>query len=132
MTLREPTDAKECVYITNRYVGEKGEAMCWVFREMCAECGKGLMGKPRGDDGKVKIRSKEYVCPECNYAVEKQEYEDGLTANIRYTCDKCSHEGELQIPFKRKSVKGTKTLVAACESCGEKMYITKKMKEIED
>ena len=130
MTLREPVSSEECVYITNRYLGEKGCVMCWVFREKCTVCGNGLMGKPRDDKGKVKIRAKEYVCPECAYTVEKQAYEDRLTANVKYTCPDCVFSGELQLPYQRKKIQGTPTLVFSCQKCKKEVYITKKMKEL--
>lgn len=104
--------------------------MCWVFREKCPKCGKALMGKPRDDDGKVKIRAKEYICPECGHTVEKQEYEDTLTANVAYTCPFCGYQGETQIPFKRKTFEGVKALVFECAKCKKKIAITKKLKEI--
>lgn len=126
---------EECVYFTRRV---KPQVVAWVFREQCPKCKKALMGKPRDASGKVKIRAKEYVCPECRYTVEKQTYEDTLTANIQYTCPKCSHSGELQIPFKRKKIRifdeeeGKETTVDTlqfqCQKCGEKINITKKMK----
>lgn len=130
MALREPVSSEECVYITNRYLGEHGSLMCWVFREKCTVCGKSLMGKPRDDKGKVKIRAKKYVCPSCAYTVEKQTYEDRLTANVKYTCPDCAHSGELQVPFKRKKIQGTPSLVFSCQKCKNLIYITKKMKEL--
>jgi ssDNA-binding Zn-finger/Zn-ribbon topoisomerase 1 len=104
--------------------------MCWVFKEKCPKCGKAEMGKPKGKDGKVKIRAKEYVCPACNHTVEKMEYEDTLTANIAYTCPHCSNKGETTIPFKRKSFEGVKALVFLCDKCKGKVPITKKMKAV--
>lgn len=129
MALKEPESMEELVYWTRRKIGE-GSAMVWVYREDCPSCKKALMGKPRGKDGKVKIRAKEYVCPECGYTVEKQEYEDGLTACIKYVCPECKHSGETQIPYKRKSTKGVKALVFNCESCNSKILISKKMKAV--
>ncbi len=135
MTLRLPDSMDECVYFTRRI---KPKAVAWVFREKCPKCKKEFMGKPRGTDGKVKIRAKEYTCPKCSYTVEKQAYEDTLTANIQYTCPKCNHAGEIQIPFKRKKVKlfdeeeGKEVTADAlqflCEKCKEKIAVTKKMK----
>ena len=55
-----------------------------------------------------------------------------MTANVSYTCPKCEHAGETQIPFRRKKVEGVDSLVFACQKCGEKIPITKKMKEIGD
>lgn len=125
--LKRPESMEEVVYFTRRDIGE-GEATVWVFRGQCPKCGKGLMGKPR-DKGKVKMRAKEYVCPECGHTVEKQEYEESLMANLDYTCPECKHKGETQVQFKRKSVKGVKTLRAVCEKCNASIDVTKKMKE---
>ncbi len=132
-----PESMEECIYFTKRTVGEEGKATAWVFKEKCPECGKGLMGKPR-DKGKVKLRAKEYVCPECDYTVEKDEYEETLTANIIYTCPHCGFEGETQIPFKRKRIqlvneetgkkKAADALRFSCEKCKENIDVTKKMK----
>ncbi len=138
MSLREPASMEECVYFTNRIVGN-GKIKAWVFKEHCPKCGKSLMGKPRDKKtGKAKIRAGEYTCPECNYTVEKEEYEDSLTANIRYTCPHCSHSGEAQESFKRRKVQrfneesGKKETVETirfqCEKCKQNIDVTKKMK----
>jgi len=128
MALRQPESTNECVYFTRRAV-DKGFVMCWVFKEKCPKCGKAMMGKPV-EKGKVKIRAKEYICPECKYTVEKTAYEDTLTANIAYTCPHCSNKGETTIPFKRKSFEGVKALVFLCDKCKQKIPITKKMKAV--
>ncbi len=128
MALKQPESMDECVYFTRRAI-DKGHAMCWVFKEKCPKCGKAMMGKPT-EKGKVKIRAKEYVCSACGHTVEKQEYEDTLTANIIYTCPYCSHQGEIQIPFKRKTFEGAKALVFECAKCKKKIAITKKLKEV--
>lgn len=139
MALRQPESMDECIYFTKRGIGDKGKAMVWVFREMCPKCKKGLMGKPRdGKTGKVKIRADTYECPECGYSVNKEEYEDTLTANISYVCPKCEHKGEVQVPFKRKKTHvfddekqkkvAVDALVFQCEKCNERILITKKMK----
>jgi len=66
MALQEPKSMDECVYFTNRLLGN-GKIRAWVFREQCPKCGKGLMGKPRDPKtGRAKIRSEEYVCPSCS------------------------------------------------------------------
>lgn len=133
MPLKEPTDMEELVYFTNRFLEDDGQVMCWVERNDCPKCHKAKMGKPIDEKtGKPKTRAKEYVCPECGHTVPKKEYEETLTASIKYTCPKCKHQGEIQIPFKRKKVKGTDALIFECQSCGEKIYITKKMKEIKE
>ena len=138
MALKEPLSMEECVYMTNRFVGEHGAIRCWVFKNKCPKCGKGTMGKPRGDNGKVKIRAKEYVCPDCNHTIEGKAYEESLTASIVYTCPKCKHNGEIQIPFKRKKMKifdeetqkkvSVDTLQFACQKCSHLLNVTKKMK----
>ena len=131
MKLREPKSMEELVYMTNRSIGDNfnGSVRCWVFKEKCPKCGKALMGKP-SEDGHVKIRAEEYVCPSCGHAEEKQGFEDKLTANIEYTCPKCQYHGQIQMPFKRKKVQGVSTLRFQCEKCKEALDVTKKMKQI--
>lgn len=123
------------MYFTRR---QKPVVVAWAFREKCPKCKKELMGKPRDNSGKVKIRAKEYTCPACGYTVEKQAYEDTLTANIQYKCPKCNATGEIQMPFKRKKIKifdeeedkeiTADALVFNCPKCSEKIAVTKKMK----
>jgi predicted RNA-binding Zn-ribbon protein involved in translation (DUF1610 family) len=135
MALKMPESMDECIYFTRR---TKPQTVAWVFREKCPKCTKALMGKPRDSSGKVKIRAKEYVCPECKFSMEKKAFEDTLTANIQYTCPKCNNSGETQIPFKRKKVKiydeeeGKEKMADAivfnCQKCSYKMAVTKKMK----
>lgn len=120
-------DIERIIYHTRRKIGN-GSATAWVYRQKCEKCKKGLMGKPRGEEGNVKIRAKEYVCPECGNTIEKKEYEESLNANIEYACPKCNHKGEMQIPYKRKKVQGMDSLVFNCEKCNEKILVTKKMK----
>ena len=134
--MREPTSTQECVYFTDR-VFDKGRIKAWVFKEQCPKCGKAVIGKPV-EKGKVKIRAQEYQCPACKYIVAKEEYEDTLTANIKYTCPNCQNQGEIQIPFKRKKVQiideetlkktTVETLRFPCNSCKKNLDITKKMK----
>ena len=138
MALLEPKSMDECVYFTNRVL-DKGKIRCWVFREKCPKCGKGLMSKPKNPKtGKIQIRAKEFKCPECSYALPEHEYEDTLTANIQYTCPYCNHNGELQVLFKRKKIQilneeaGTKKSIESlrfqCQKCNKNIDITKKMK----
>ncbi len=138
MALRFPESMDECIYFTRRQLKDKGKAVAWVFREKCPQCGKAMMGKPKGPDGKVKIRAKEYTCPECGHTVEKGAYEDTLTANIQYTCPYCGNEGEHQMSFKRKKVKmfddeaqkdvTVDALKFQCSKCKKDLFVTKKMK----
>ncbi len=128
MALKEPESMDECVYFTRR-AADGGKAMAWVFREPCPACGKGLMGKPVDEKtGRPKVRAREYVCSECGHTVEKTEYEDTLTCNVKYTCQACRHEGEAQVPFKRKVWQGVKAIVYSCGGCSKKWGVTKKMK----
>ena len=127
MALKFPDSMDECIYFTRRADG-KAKSVCWVFKAKCSKCGKALMGKPV-EKGKVKIRAKEYVCPNCKHTEEKEAHEATLTANIQYTCGKCGNNGEIAIPFKRKTVDGVKALVFNCAKCSERILITKKMKD---
>ena len=127
MTLQEPKSMEECIYFTNRTIGN-GKARAWVLRQKCPKCGKALMGKPRDKKGKVLIRAKEFVCPACGHTVEKQEYEESLTANIVYVCPSCRFSGQTQVPYKRKKIDGVDTLRIKCAECGCNIDITKKMK----
>ena len=134
--MREPESMDECIYYTRRTIGD-GSVVAWVFKQDCPSCGKAKMGKPV-EKGKVKIRAKEYVCPECGHTVGKDEYEPSLSADIKYTCPKCKHSGSVSIPFKRKKValfdpetdkkKMVDALQIQCEKCSENINITKKMK----
>lgn len=126
-----PDSMDDLVYFTRRSLGEGGRITVWVYRQECQKCRKGVMGKPKDKKtGGIKIRAAEYVCPECGYTAEKQEYEDTLNAEAIYTCPKCGYEGEATIPFKRKKIKGVEALKFQCERCHEAMIVTKKMKEL--
>jgi ssDNA-binding Zn-finger/Zn-ribbon topoisomerase 1 len=128
--LKFPDSANECYYFTKRTIEDKGHVTAWVFKKECPKCKKDLMGKPiDAKTGKPKIRSKEYVCPNCQYTEEKEIYEADLIANIKYTCPECENEGEIQTPYKRKKIKGVETLRVQCEKCNADIDITKKMKE---
>ena len=134
MPMRKPESMDECVYFTQRSLENEngapnGEIMVWVFREDCRKCGRSKMGKPRDKSGKVKMRANEYVCPDCNYTVSRQDYEDSLVANAEYTCPSCGDKGEAQTPFKRKNINGVQTLRFACNKCSGNLDVTKKMKE---
>lgn len=131
MALEFPKCVVDCVYFTNRTLGS-GKAVCWVFKSNCPKCNKSLMGKPRDKKGKVLVRAKEYQCPSCGFTMEKQEYEETLVANVRYTCPHCLSPGETQAPFKRKKIEGVTTLRILCQKCKRPIDITKKMKEGKD
>ena len=125
----EPDSMEKLVYFTQRTIGT-GSAKAWVYRIMCPKCNKCLMGKPIDPKtGKIKIRSKEYVCPECNHTEEKKEHEESLTCEIIYTCPECGANSEASVPYKRKKYQGVDSIVFLCEKCNAKIAVTKKMKE---
>lgn len=129
MTLTPPESMEGCLYFTNRSLDQQGNIMAWVYKKECPQCHKARMGKPVVK-GKVKIRAKEYVCPECNHTEEKVEHEESCTLNAIYTCPACNKDGEGSAPYKRKSFKGVKAFVVDCQHCGEKIPVTKKLKAI--
>jgi predicted nucleic acid-binding Zn ribbon protein len=87
------------------------------------------MGKPV-EKGKVKIRADKYICPECKYVEEKVAHEESCTLEAMYTCPKCKKKGESTAPYKRKKFQGIPAYIVECEHCGEKIPITKKLKDI--
>lgn len=120
---------EELVYHTIRIMGD-GQMRVWVYKQDCPKCGKAKMGKPADEKtGKVKIRAAEYVCPKCNYTVEKKAYEDTLEAEFKGQCPDCGKDIEGTLPFKRKNVAGVSTLRITCPKCSAKIDITKKMKD---
>lgn len=139
MTLEMPESTQECLYFTRRSLGNEGQAIAWVKKVDCPECGKAKMGKPINEKtGRAKIRAKEYVCPECGHTEEKDAHEESCQLEVIYTCPKCSHEGEASIPFKRKKIKmdvpgkdkpvKADAFVFNCGKCSEQIAITKKLK----
>ncbi|RME30687.1 hypothetical protein D6789_04925 [Candidatus Woesearchaeota archaeon] len=116
--MREPTSVDECVYFTRRAFG-KGHILAWAFRKECPKC-KTLMKKP-------KKTSPTYECPNCGYSEPKKEHEASLVVHVRYTCPFCSHQGETETPYVRKTWQGVKAFVFVCEGCGKKVGVTKKL-----
>ena len=119
----------DLIYFTNRTVEDgKGKIKAWVHKKMCSECGKAKMGKPVVK-GKVKIRAKEYICPDCRFTEEKLEHEETLNLEAKCLCPSCNKEGEGTTIYKRKSFMGVKAYVLDCSNCGAKIPVTKKMKK---
>ena len=130
MSLKVPESMEECLYFTNRFIGENGQVTAWVYRKDCPKCKKVKMGKPvNPKTGRPKTRSKEYVCPECKYTEEKIEHEESLSIEAQYTCPECGKEGESTGINKRKNYKGVQSYLVECQHCGEQIPITKKLKE---
>lgn len=127
MGITYPNSMEEVVYFTNRKLESNGNAKAWAFRMDCPKCKKAKMGKPV-EDGKIKIRAKEYVCPACNYTEEKAVHEEKLTLCVAYTCPYCSNKSEAETSFKRKNFEGVPSFVFECGKCKKKIGITKKMK----
>lgn len=128
MALKEPQSMDECVYFSRRTINDgKGRIMAWVYRMTCPKCRKAKMGKPV-EDGSVKIRAKEYRCPDCGHTESKEEHEPKLTLEIKYTCPYCGNAGEAATPYVRKTFEGVPSYVFECEKCRRKIGITKKMK----
>ncbi len=137
MALKEPASMDELIYFTRRS-HPKGIVTAWARKQACPKCKKAMMGKPRGPDGNVKIRAKEYTCPACEYTAEKVAYENTLTAEIIYACPHCGAKGEHSMPFQRKKAKifdeeeqkqiTAEVLRFPCAKCKQNIDITKKMK----
>jgi predicted RNA-binding Zn-ribbon protein involved in translation (DUF1610 family) len=128
--VKMPESMDECFYFTNRTLENNGSIIAWVYRPKCPKCGKGTMGKPVDPKtGKVKKRADIYVCPECKYEVSCEEFDATLKVEVQYKCPFCGNEGDTTTEYKRKSYKGVPAYVFTCGKCGEKIGITKKMKE---
>jgi predicted RNA-binding Zn-ribbon protein involved in translation (DUF1610 family) len=137
--MKEPESMDECVYFTRRQIGEKGFVVAWAYRKNCPKCKKSIMGKPKNPKtGKPKIRAKEYTCYECGFTEDLDEHVKDMKLSVNYTCPKCEHKGDIEIPYKRKKVrrldpesgkkKGVDAFVVDCSKCGEQILITKKLK----
>lgn len=126
MALERPKSMSELDYYTKRQIGD-GHAEVWVCKQKCS-CG-GLLKKP-------KMRATIYICEKCMATVSKEDYTAKEVACIVYTCPSCKHTAEKQEPFKRKKVgiiikgkrKSVETFQFLCDSCGEKINVTKKLK----
>src|SRR3989338_6745200 len=104
MSLKSPDSMDECLYFTNRSIGE-GYATAWVYRKECPKCKKGRLGKPIKKNGKTDKKAAYYECPACSY------------------------EGEATSEYKRKTFEGIQSFVFECGKCNKKIGITKKMKK---
>ena len=122
--MKVPDSMEQCIYFTNR-----DNVMAWVYRKTCPKCKKAKMGKPVVK-GKVKTRADIYECPLCKYTEEKVGHEESLTLEATYTCPKCKKKGESTGQYKRKPFQGVSSYIVECQHCGEKIPITKKLKNL--
>lgn len=128
MALKRPGSMEECVYFTNRAIGN-GRATAWVFRKECAKCRKGIMGKPVKKGGKVDKKAGCYVCNSCGYEETNEMVENSLMLNVEYKCPYCGDEGEATSEYKRRVFEGVPSYVFECRKCHKKIGLTKKLKE---
>ncbi|MBI4451846.1 hypothetical protein HY637_00315 [Candidatus Woesearchaeota archaeon] len=128
MALKKPKSIEECIYFTNRTIGD-GRAMAWVFRKQCPKCKKAVMGKPQKKSGKIDKKADHYVCYSCGYTEMNEQVENSLVINVEYKCPHCGNEGETATEYKRKSFEGVPSYVFECQKCKKKIGLTKKLKE---
>ncbi len=128
MPLKNPQSAEECIYFTNRTIGD-GRATAWVFRKECPKCKKGIMGKPLKKNGKIDKKADNYVCYSCNYSESNEQVENSLIINVDYKCPQCGNESEAITEYKRKSFEGVQSYVFECGKCHKTIGLTKKLKE---
>ena len=128
MALKKPESVEECVYFTNRVIGE-GRAIAWVFRKSCPKCKKGIMGKPQKKGGKLDKKAGHYDCYSCGYQESNEQVENNLIVNVEYKCPHCGNEGETTTEYKWKSFEGVPSYVFECQKCKKKIGLTKKLKE---
>jgi predicted RNA-binding Zn-ribbon protein involved in translation (DUF1610 family) len=126
--LKEPSSMEECLYFSNRTLGENGKAMAWVYRAECPSCKKGRIGKPIKKNGKPDKKADHFECPECKHQISNEEAENIFKVEVKYTCPHCGNVGEATTEYKRRSFQGVQAFVFACGKCGEKIGITKKLK----
>lgn len=130
MSLKKPESMDECLYFSNRSIGE-GKAMAWVLRPDCSQC-DGKLGKPIKPSGKPDKKATYFECPKCKRQLSNEEAAEVLKVSVEYTCPHCKHQGETQTDYKRKSFKGVQAFVFSCEKCNQKIPITKKLKDIKE
>ena len=123
-----PENMDNLLYFTRRSNGD-GKIIAWVNKQECQKCHKAKLGKPV-EKGKVKMRAKEYVCPACGFTEDVKTHDESQQLIIIYTCPHCKKEGEATTLYKRKNFQGVQAYVFSCTECGQKIPITKKMKEI--
>ena len=127
MPLKKPSSVEECLYFTNRSIGE-GFATAWAYRKECPKCKKVRLGKPIKKNGKADKKADYYECPLCRYQESNEQVESGIKLEVHYKCPHCGNEGETTSEYKRKSFEGVPSYVFECGKCSKKIGLTKKMK----
>ncbi|HJN56941.1 MAG: hypothetical protein QF917_04335 [Candidatus Woesearchaeota archaeon] len=128
MQLKKPDSMEECLYFTNRTIGD-GNAVAWVYRKTCPKCNKPTIGKPIKKNGKVDKKADHYECSICKHQESNEEVESSLKVEIEYKCPHCGNEGQATTEYARKTFEGVPSYVFECEKCNKKIGITKKMKK---
>ena len=128
MPLKKPSSMDECLYFTNRSIGE-GFATAWAYRKECPKCKKGRLGKPVKKNGKVDKKADYYECPLCKYQETNEQIENSVKLEVQYKCPHCGNEGETTTGYKRKVFEGVPSYVFECWKCSKKIGITKKLKD---
>jgi ssDNA-binding Zn-finger/Zn-ribbon topoisomerase 1 len=129
MSLIKPKSMGECLYFTNRAIGE-GNATAWAYRKACPKCTAGRLGKPIKTNGKVNKKSDYYECPKCKYQESNEAVEHDVRVEVLYKCPHCGSNGEATTEYSRKVFEGVPAYVFECSSCQKKIGITKKLKVI--
>ncbi|MBI2651013.1 hypothetical protein HYX01_00930 [Candidatus Woesearchaeota archaeon] len=127
MEIKKPESMDECIYFTNRAIGD-GYAMAWAYRKECPKCKKPTLGKPLNKRGKVDKKAPYYECKICKYKENNEQVEKDLKLEVQYKCPYCSFESETTTEYKRKTFEGFPSYVFECGKCSKKIGITKKLK----
>ncbi len=127
MALKKPNSMEECLYFTNRSIGE-GFATAWAYRPDCPKCKKPTIGKPIKKNGKVDKKADHFECRVCKYQMPNEEADSLAKLEVQYKCPHCGNEGEAITEYKRKVFEGIPSFVFECGKCNKKVGITKKMK----
>lgn len=127
MALKKPSSMDECLYFTNRSIGE-GFATAWAYRPDCPKCKKPTMGKPIKKNGKADKKADYFECRACKHKMSNEEADSLAKLEVQYKCPHCGNEGEATTEYKRRVFEGVQSFVFECGKCNKKIGITKKMK----
>ncbi|MEK6868761.1 MAG: hypothetical protein AABX74_00900, partial [Nanoarchaeota archaeon] len=105
MSLKRPGSMEECLYFTNRSIGE-GFATSWAYRPDCPKCKKPTIGKPIKKNGKVDKKADYFECQVCKHQMSNDEADSLAKLEVQYKCPHCGNEGETTTEYKRKTFEG--------------------------